>query len=1457
MDNKHEVSDPHQGSSNSSSLENYKAKAQILHLQNSSSSASSINTEAKHKNAPVYTENNNLSDMTQGEYDLIHRDLERVADSEIIPQRRLFSIFYSRKLPDIPQSDEERKFVPLKTWNLLNTVFFGWCFRLLQVGYKRTIQPNDLMRINNEYLVENLYNEFLINWEESLERKRKRKLEGKPDPKYEHYSILVVLLKTFKWRYGYAIFSMIIANLAVAFTPLVSKHLIAFVAEKQVVPGLKLNKGVGYAIATIVLMIIIAIFSAQGMFNASLVGAQIRSILTKALLQKSFKLSSKGKHEFPLSKITTIATTDTSRVEIGFTEHPMIWGFPGAIIVTIYLLIYNIGPVALVGLGYFLVSLGVTVWGFTFVMGFREIANQFTDARVNFVRDIINALKIIKFYAWEDAYLKLIAEKRKREINQVRKMQSYQAVVIAYSVMVPTIASLITFLCLYQIKHGNKSAAAVFSSLALFKVLSGQMFIIPQALSSTVDALVGMKRVQACLLAEEAEEGQESEIPCLNKENAIELDRCTYEWEVFEDAEESNSDENLDEKNTVENNNDKLEKNSIENSMSAKDEEEPIDKPVFNGLHDITLNIRRGEFIVVTGSIGTGKSSLLLAMTHLMKQLSGEYRQNGELLLCGQPWVQNATIRDNITFGSDYDEKKYKNVLDICSLRPDLKILEAGDLTEIGERGINLSGGQKARINLGRTVYRSADIYLFDDILSAVDAKVGKHIMEKCIMGELKNKTRLLATHQLNLIKDADRIIFLGTDGSLTIDTMDNLLLSKPEFANLMANATTSKKDNKESNFKDAEEEEEEEEVQRKEIQMKNIKSENDEFSVDIAYDEKQALIKGQLIDKEERAVNSISFDVYKKYLVAGAGSFWLIATCLFFFADISNTFMDLFASVWLSFWNEMKWKNRSKGFYMGLYALWTVLSFFLTLGECLIILKVGLRSSRNLHNSAIKRVLHAPMSFIDVTPLGRILNRFTKDMDVLDSQLPISILIAMYSIVQIGGIIIMCIIYIPWFAISLPPFILFFLIIFDHYQSSAREVKRLEAVQRSFVFNNFNEVLSGLDTIKSYKLTDAFLRKNDFLTDKQNEATVMYMGLQKWSSVWIVLISVCLSTVIIFLCISRTFSIGAASTGLLLNYVLELAEALKGLLYETTQLENYMNSVERVVTYTTDLPQEKAYHIAEMKPAENWPQEAHITFENVSLSYRPGLPLVLKNFNVDVKGGEKIGICGRTGAGKSTIMSALYRLVELSSGRVLIDGVDISKIGLYDLRSKLSIIPQEAILFKGDIKRNLDPFDESTDEELWDALVKGGAIEASELNAVKQQKVVEGSKNNEMHKFHLYQNVDDEGANFSLGERQLLTLARALVRKSKILILDEATSSVDYETDAKIQAKIAEGFSHSTILCIAHRLKTIVKYDKILVLDKGEVKEFDTPLNLFTTEGTIFREMCLRSGITETDFAS
>ena len=515
----------------------------------------------------------------------------------------------------------------------------------------------------------------------------------------------------------------------------------------------------------------------------------------------------------------------------------------------------------------------------------------------------------------------------------------------------------------------------------------------------------------------------------------------------------------------------------------------------------------------------------------------------------------------------------------------------------------------------------------------------------------------------------------------------------------------------------------------------------------------------------------------------------------------------------------------------------------------------ISIRASKRLNLRAVKRLLHTPMSFIDNTPVGRILNRFTRDVDCLDSQLVENLRLFVYQVSNITGILVMCIIYLPWFAIVIPFMVLIFLLVVDYYQSSAREVKRLEAVQRSFVYSNFNEVLGGISTIKAFRSERRFLKKSDFLIDRMNEASYLVIVLQRWVSICLDSIAILLALVITLLCVTRQFDISAASVGVLLTYVLQLPGLLNGLLRAMTLGENDMNSVERIVNYATELPQEAAYRKPEMTPQEPWPSNGEVVFDNVSLSYRPGLPLVLKGVSLNIKGGEKIGICGRTGAGKSTIMSALYRLCELNEGRVLIDGVDTSKLGLYDLRRKLSIIPQDPVLFKGSIRKNLDPFGEREDEELWSALVRSGTIEAEEVEKVKNQHRDESGSSTGLHKFHLDQEVEDDGTNFSLGERQLLALTRALVRQSKILILDEATSSVDYETDAKIQSLIAQEFNRCTILCIAHRLKTILNYDRLVVLDNGTVKEFDTPRSLFCMQDTIFREMCDKSGIKAEDF--
>lgn len=935
---------------------------------------------------------------------------------------------------------------------------------------------------------------------------------------------------------------------------------------------------------------------------------------------------------------------------------------------------------------------------------------------------------------------------------------------------------------------------------------------------------------------------------------------ASFDWENFE-VEEAKEEAKLKQaekdkksknsKNTTREESVDSQKNDVSSDTSSSNEP----KVNFKGFKNLNIEIAKGELVIVTGSVGTGKSSLLAAMSGFMKKKSGDIYKNGSLLLCGYPWIQNTTVKDNILFGSPFDEARYKETIRVCSLQADLDLLPAGDKTEIGERGITLSGGQKARINLARSVYKKKDIYLFDDVLSAVDARVGKHIMDECMMGALDGKTRVLATHQLSLIARASKVIFIDLDGTVDSGTLDELKSRHAGFVKLMEYSNHTSTDEEEGQDGEVEHEENRPGPHRSqsEIEASELKKQVSKRSQLQDEQGSKGGPDGRLTSKEERAVNSISFKVYKEYISSAVGKKGIFVLPLYVLLLAVTTFSQLFSAVWLSFWTERKFRGRSTSFYMGLYTFFVFFNYFATTSQFSVLCYMGLSAAKWLNLKAVKRLLHTPMSFLDTTPIGRVLNRFTKDTDTLDTELTESVRLFLFQASNIVGVVIMCIIYLPWFAIAVPFLLLIFAAVADHYQSSSREIKRLEAVQRSHVFNNFNEVLSGMDTIRAYRGEARFLTKSDFLINKMNEAGYVVVAIQRWVSIALDMIAMAFALIITLLCVTRQFSISAASVGVLLTYVLQLPGLLNTLMRAMTQGENDMNSAERLISYATDLPLEAAYRRPETSPPESWPSEGAIDFDHVSLAYRPGLPLVLHDVSLHVRGGEKIGICGRTGAGKSTIMSALYRMIELHDGSITIDGIDIAQLGLYELRSKLAIIPQDPVLFKGDVRKNLDPFHERSDNELWDALVRAGAIATEDEAAARAVTRATAGALTNLHKFHLEQEVEEDGSNFSLGERQLLALTRALVRSSRILILDEATSSVDYETDAKIQARIADAFSECTVLCIAHRLNTILDYDRILVLDQGRVCEFDTPHALFVRNG-LFTEMCARSGITRDD---
>lgn len=739
-------------------------------------------------------------------------------------------------------------------------------------------------------------------------------------------------------------------------------------------------------------------------------------------------------------------------------------------------------------------------------------------------------------------------------------------------------------------------------------------------------------------------------------------------------------------------------------------------------------------------------------------------------------------------------------------------MLPHGDQTEIGERGINISGGQKQRLNIARAIYFDADVVLMDDPLSAVDAHVGRHIFDNAILGLLKDKCRILATHQLWVLSRCDRIVWMEQGKIQAVDTFENLMRDHKGFQVLMESTDSEKKQ---------EEGEETAVVGKAEAVGENK--------------DKKRKKQAALMQQEERAVSSVPWSVYGAYIRA-SGSLWNAP--LLVFVLLVTQASNIVTSLWLTYWTSDKF-GFTTGTYIGVYAALGFVQALLMFAFSLTLTIFGTTASKVMLRQAVTRVLRAPMSFFDTTPLGRITNRFSRDVDVMDNNLTDAIRMYMFTIAMITSIFGLIIAYFHYFAVALVPLYILFMFAAAYYRSSAREVKRYESVLRSHVFAKFGEGLSGVASIRAYGLKDRFVKDLKKSIDDMNAAYYLTFSNQRWLSVRVDTIANCLVLTVGILVVTSRFSVDPSIGGLVLSYILGIVQMLQFSVRQLAEVENGMNAVERLHHYGTQLEEEAPAHTVEVR--EKWPEKGEIVFDNVEMRYRENLPLVLSGMSMHVKGGERIGIVGRTGAGKSSIMSTLFRLVEISGGTITIDGVNISTIGLHDLRSRLAIIPQDPTLFRGTVRSNLDPFNEHTDLELWSALRQADLIPA---DANFEDRKTDTSR------VHLDSVVEEDGLNFSLGQRQLMALARALVRGCQIIVCDEATSSVDMETDDKIQNTIATGFRGKTLLCIAHRLRTIVGYDRICVMDAGRIAELDTPLALWQREGGIFRGMCDRSGI-------
>ncbi|XP_035459712.1 ATP-binding cassette sub-family C member 4 isoform X2 [Scophthalmus maximus] len=851
-------------------------------------------------------------------------------------------------------------------------------------------------------------------------------------------------------------------------------------------------------------------------------------------------------------------------------------------------------------------------------------------------------------------------------------------------------------------------------------------------------------------------------------------------------------------------------------------------------LQNVSFTVKPEQLLAVIGPVGAGKSSLLSAILGELSQESGVVKVKGELTYTSQqPWILPGTIRSNILFGKELNPKKYERVLRACALKRDMDLLPGGDLAMVGDRGTNLSGGQKARVSLARAVYQDADIYLLDDPLSAVDAEVGRHLFEECICGLLRKKPRILVTHQLQYLKAADHIVVLKEGQVVAQGTYSELQRFGLDFTSLLK------------------EEEDLEESRGTTVSgFPHTLSDNSMSSTSSLSSSRYSLIEGaeplavevQSTEEERRSEGNVGLHLYVKYFMAGANILVLLVLILLnALAHITFVLQDWWLACWASEQKHINVTEHLNGsfprqldldLYLGVYAGLTATSVVFGFLRSLVFFNVLVSSSQTLHNRMFSAILRTPVRFFDINPVGRILNRFSKDIGYLDSLLPWTFADFIQVFLQVTGVVAVAAVIMPWIIIPIVPLLVVFLFLRCYFLQTSRDIKRLESTTRSPVFSHLSSSLQGLSTIRAFKVQQRFQQMFDKYQDLHSEAWFLFLTTSRWFAVRLDGICSVFVTITAFGCIYLRDGLEPGAVGLALSYAVTLTGMFQWGVRQSAEIENMMTSVERVVEYA-ELESEAPWE-TDKQPPQDWPKNGSITFDRVNFSYSASEPLVLKNLSVVFTSREKVGIVGRTGAGKSSLISALFRLAE-PEGRIIIDDFLTSSLGLHTLRQRMSIIPQDPVLFTGTMRKNLDPFRQHTDEDLWNA-----------LQEVQMKAVVEELPNK------LETVLTESGSNFSVGQRQLVCLARAILRKNRILIIDEATANVDPRTDGLIQQTIRDKFQECTVLTIAHRLNTIIDCDRILVLDAGRIRECDEPYVLLQNQDGIFYQMVQQTGRAE-----
>ncbi|KAK9077005.1 hypothetical protein SSX86_005340 [Deinandra increscens subsp. villosa] len=1152
--------------------------------------------------------------------------------------------------------------------------------------------------------------------------------------------------------------------------PYLISDLVSFLNEKKT---RSLTSGYLLALGFLGAKFVETLTQRQWIFGARQLGLRLRAALISHIYKKGLVLSNRSCQSHTSGEIINIMSVDIQRITDLMWYINTLFMLPIQISLAMFILHINLGMGSFVGLAATIILMSGNIPLTRVQKWYQSKIMESKDARMKSTSEVLRNIKTLKLQAWDTHYLKKLQGFRKVEYDWLWKSVKLNAFMAFVFWGAPTFISVLTFGgCVLM--DVPLTAGRVLSALATFRMLQDPIFNLPELLNVIAQGKVSTDRVASYLQEEEIKSDTVEFVPRSLTELDVEIENGRFSWDP------ESRDPNLDQ---------------------------------------IQLQVKRGMKVAICGTVGSGKSSLLSCILGEMPKLSGTVKISGLKAYVPQSaWILTGNIRENILFGNPYDKKRYENTIKACALSKDFELFPTGDQTEIGERGINMSGGQKQRIQIARAVYDDADIYLLDDPFSAVDAHTGTELFQKCLLGMLKEKTVLYVTHQVEFLSAADLILVMQNGRIAQSGTFKQLLKVNIGFEVLVGahNQALESVQAVEISSRKSEKTPTRDQESTLITELPQTKQDSDHnLCAGMSKNE------GKLVHEEEREKGSIGKEVYWSYLTLAKGG---VLVPIILLAQSSFQVLQIASSYWMAWACPTDTTETVNGMasILRVYTLLAVGSSLCILIRVSLVAITGLLTSEKLFNNMLNSVFSAPMAFFDSTPTGRILNRASTDQSVIDLEMANRIGWCAFSTIQLlGTMAVMSQVAWEVFVILIPITVI---CIWYHryYIPTARELARLAGIEQAPIVHHFAESLMGAATIRAFKQQDRFIEKNVCLIDNHSRPWFHNVAAMEWLCFRLNQLSNFVFAFSLVLLVTLPDGvIDPSIAGLALTYGVSLNVQQVSVIWNICNAENKMISVERVLQYSK-LTSEAPLVIEDSRPSDEWPENGTISFTNLQIRYAEHLPSILKNITCTFPGKKKVGVVGRTGSGKSTLIQAIFRVVEPTQGFITIDGVDICKIGLHDLRSRLSIIPQDPAMFEGTIRVNLDPLNQHPDAEIWEALDK---CQLGDIVRGKDEKL-------------------ESLENWSVGQRQLFCLGRALLKKSRILVLDEATASIDSATDGILQKIITQEFKERTIITIAHRIHTVIDSDLVLVLSDGKIAEYETPTRLLEKENSFFSRL-------------